>query len=84
MLALLPAIAFVSALNILKKQGCEWWLAALASAVAVRYLRVGNHGRPECVWNVDARGIRVGVAGDCGSGSRVDHGCEAKSCGKFE
>jgi hypothetical protein len=82
MLALLPAIAFVSVLNILKKQGWEWRLAVLASAVAcgtcVREIR------PARVWNVDARGIRVGVAGDCRSGSRVDHGCEAKSCGKFE
>jgi hypothetical protein len=42
MLALLPAIAFVSVLNILKKQGWEWRLATLASAVACG----------TCVWGI--------------------------------
>jgi hypothetical protein len=42
MLALLPAIAFVSVLNILKKLGWEWRLAALASAVACG----------TCVWGI--------------------------------
>ena len=42
MLALLPAIVFVLLLKILKKQGWEWRLAALASAVACG----------TCVWGI--------------------------------
>jgi hypothetical protein len=42
MLALLPAIVFVLFLKILKKQGWEWRLAALASAVACG----------ACVWGI--------------------------------
>ena len=42
MLALLPAIVFVLFLKILKKQGWEWRLAALASAVACG----------TCVWGI--------------------------------
>jgi hypothetical protein len=40
--ALLPAIVFVLFLKILKKQGWEWRLAALASAVACG----------ACVWGI--------------------------------